>query len=132
MLADGSVVTTSENINPDLFFAIRGGGGNFGVATQVVLRLHPQRATVYAGFLMYPLPLVERVVNVLKDWWSTARENEAVIASHVMGPDGKVRAFRTIPNSVLSFDSYLAAQVSLHSILQWNGSRGQRTFQGFA
>jgi len=56
-----------------------------------VLRLHPQRATVYAGFLMYPLPLVERVVNVLKDWWPTAREKEGVAAAHVMGPDGKPR-----------------------------------------
>jgi FAD/FMN-containing dehydrogenase len=131
VLADGSIVTTSEDRNPDLFFAIRGGGGNFGVATQFVLRLHPQRATVYAGFLMYPVPLVERVVNVLQDWWPTAREKEAVIASYVMGPDGKVRAL-TILNAVLSFDSSSAAQVNLHSILQRNSGRGQKTFQGFA
>ncbi|KAM6495652.1 hypothetical protein JOM56_008358 [Amanita muscaria] len=88
VLADGSTVTASDNENPDLFFAIRGGGGNFGVATRFVLRLYSQRPTVYAGFLMYPPTMVEPVMNVVKKWWSTTGEREALVVAHTIGPDG--------------------------------------------
>ena len=49
--ANGSVVIASEDENPDLFLGIRGAGSNFGVVTRFVIRLHPQRRTVYAGAL---------------------------------------------------------------------------------
>jgi hypothetical protein len=50
---DGRQVEASQNSNPDLFWAIRGGGGNFGVATALEYRLHPV-TDVLAGTLMYP------------------------------------------------------------------------------
>ena len=54
VLADGSVVEANENENPDLYWAIRGGGGNFGVVTSIIARLHPVD-TVVAGPMFWSL-----------------------------------------------------------------------------
>ena len=49
--ADGSVVRANSKENPDLFWALRGGGGNFGVVTEFEVKLHPLTSVVLAGFL---------------------------------------------------------------------------------
>jgi FAD/FMN-containing dehydrogenase len=64
VLADGSLVQASEEEHPDLFWAIRGGGGNFGVVTSFLFRLHPVD-TVVAGPMLWPL---ERAGEVLR-WY---------------------------------------------------------------
>jgi FAD/FMN-containing dehydrogenase len=64
VLADGSFVTADEDHNADLFWALRGGGGNFGVVTSFTFRLHPVD-TVGVGITMWP---VERTREVL-DWY---------------------------------------------------------------
>ncbi len=60
--ADGRMLTASATENQDLFWAIRGGGGNFGVVTSLEFRLHPV-GTVYAGPVLYPL---EKAADVLR------------------------------------------------------------------
>jgi FAD binding domain/Berberine and berberine like len=62
--ADGNLVRADAAREPDLFWALRGGGGNFGVVTAVELRLFPV-AEVYAGLLWYP---IERASEVLHAW----------------------------------------------------------------
>jgi FAD/FMN-containing dehydrogenase len=64
VLADGSVVSADESANEDLFWAIRGGGGNFGVVTSLTMKLHPV-ATVVAGPMLWPL---ERSSDILR-WY---------------------------------------------------------------
>jgi FAD/FMN-containing dehydrogenase len=64
VLADGSVVNANEGENDDLYWAIRGGGGNFGVVTQLKLRLHPI-STVVAGPMLWEL---DKTVDILK-WY---------------------------------------------------------------
>ena len=64
VLADGSFVTVNAKKNADLFWAIRGGGGNFGVVTSFVFRLHPI-STVYAGPMMWSL---DHAADVMK-WY---------------------------------------------------------------
>jgi hypothetical protein len=64
VLADGTLVTASEHEHPDLFWALRGGGGNFGVVTSFVFKLHPV-STVYGGPMFWP---IEQATELLR-WY---------------------------------------------------------------
>ena len=64
VLADGRLVTASASENEDLFWAIRGGGGNFGVVTSFEFRVHPV-GTVLAGIVLHP---VAAAGGVLRSW----------------------------------------------------------------
>jgi FAD/FMN-containing dehydrogenase len=63
VLADGRVVTASEDQNPDLFWALRGGGGNFGVVTAFTFRLHPVGPEVGFSATFYPMEEVGEVLH---------------------------------------------------------------------
>ncbi len=62
VLADGSVVTVSEKKHPDLFWAIRGGGGNFGVVTSFKFQAHPL-STVIGGPTLWPIEQADEVIQ---------------------------------------------------------------------
>jgi FAD/FMN-containing dehydrogenase len=85
VLADGSVVTADEQSNPDLFWALRGGGGNFGVVTSFEFQAHPVR-TLHAGPTFWPLEQTPEVMAAYRDFILRAPE-------HVNG----FFAFLTIP-----------------------------------
>jgi len=87
--ADGSILTASETENSDLFWAIRGGGSNFGVCTEFVFKLHPQRRTVYAGVLIFPTDALDRLVVATNEWWAKGpSEKEAMVHALTHAPDG--------------------------------------------
>jgi len=65
--ADGEVRAASPDSNPDLYWAIRGGGGNFGVVTSFTFKLHPLGPEVAFAATMYP---VEEIADILRGWRS--------------------------------------------------------------
>ncbi len=67
VLADGQLVTASPDSNPDLYWALRGGGGNFGVVTSFLFRLHPV-STVVAGPTFWPLEAAGEVMRWYRDF----------------------------------------------------------------
>lgn len=74
VLADGSFVTASEEENEDLFWAIRGGGGNFGVVTSFLFRLHPI-STIIGGPTLWPLEQAPEVMRWYRDFIANAPED---------------------------------------------------------
>lgn len=88
--ADGSILTANKDQNQDLFFAIRGAGGNFGVITEFVLQLHPQRPTVYGGLLIYPASALENIVQATNTWWSNVSKDEGMLQICTVSPEGAV------------------------------------------
>jgi FAD/FMN-containing dehydrogenase len=76
--ADGEVRVASENSDPDLFWAVRGGGGNFGVATSFEFRLHPVGPEIYAGLIVYPFAQAQRVLRAWRDFTTDAPDELSV------------------------------------------------------
>ncbi len=72
VLADGRLVRASENENPDLFWALRGGGGNFGVVTSFEFRLHDLSGNVLAGLVVHPFADAETVLKQYRRELETA------------------------------------------------------------
>jgi len=96
--SDGSILTASETENADLFWGIRGGGCNFGVVTQFVLKLHPQRRTVYSGAIMFPAEALEQLLKVADTWWSNVGQKETLMIVLTAVP-----SVRTQPILVVNF-----------------------------
>jgi FAD/FMN-containing dehydrogenase len=91
--ADGNVVTANEDENADLFWGLRGGGGNFGIVTSFEYRLHAVQ-TVVGGLLAYPLDQAPGVLRAYDDYMSAAPEELGTAAVLGTLPDGtKIAAF---------------------------------------
>ena len=74
VLADGRMVTASATENPDLFWALRGGGGNFGVVTSFLFRLHPVD-TVFAGPTFWKPEQMAEVMRWYRDFIAAAPDD---------------------------------------------------------
>ncbi len=66
--ADGQVRTVSANDEPDLYWAIRGGGGNFGVVSKFLFQLHPFDRNVLSGLIVWPIEAARDVLEFYADW----------------------------------------------------------------
>jgi len=94
--ADGRYLTADADRHPDLFWALRGGSGNFGVVTSLEFRLHPV-TSVYGGVALFP---IERAVDVLtrfRDESDTRPDSLSVSVALTTHPDhGRVVAVRAV------------------------------------
>jgi FAD/FMN-containing dehydrogenase len=92
VLADGRRVTTNADNNPDLLWALQGGGGNFGVVTSMKFRLHPHRQVV-GGMILFPWSDADRVLTGYPDKAASAGNDLTVLAGIFCLPDGNPTLF---------------------------------------
>lgn len=85
--ADGTLRTASATQNGDLFWAIRGGGGNFGIVTSFEFRLYPV-SMVYAGPVLYPLDQATEAMRFFRDFMHTAPRELSAFFAFMMVPPG--------------------------------------------
>lgn len=87
VLADGQVLTASAESHPDLFWAVRGGGGNFGVATSFEFRLHAVGPTVAGGLVAHPVATAREVFRFYREQTRAAPDELTMFAALVHSPD---------------------------------------------
>ena len=83
--ADGKFVTASEKENEDLFWALRGGGGNFGAVTSFEFQLHPL-TDVFVGIFFYPLDEAKTVLEFYRDYIKDAPEQLGLFPAFQVAP----------------------------------------------
>jgi FAD/FMN-containing dehydrogenase len=88
VLADGRAVTASDGDNADLFWALRGGGGNFGVVASFECRLHAVGPVVTGGLIGYPFSAAWDVLRHFRDVTASLPDELTVFAGLVHAPDG--------------------------------------------
>ena len=88
VLADGSIVRASADDHADLFWAVRGGGGNFGIAGSFEFRLHPVGPIVIGGLVAFPFPQARQVLRAFRDLAATAPDELMLVAALTTAPDG--------------------------------------------
>jgi FAD/FMN-containing dehydrogenase len=85
--ADGHFLKASATENEDLFWGLKGGGGNFGIATSFEFQLHPVK-TVIGGTIIYPFKVARDFLRFYRDFLSTAPDELMTLATLYTAPDG--------------------------------------------
>lgn len=85
--ADGQLRSVNAREEPDLFWALRGGGGNFGVVTSLEFRLHPV-TEVLGGLVLYPLDQAADMLRFYRDYCATLHDEAEAYAGLLTSPDG--------------------------------------------
>ncbi|HEY0939642.1 MAG TPA: FAD-binding oxidoreductase [Steroidobacter sp.] len=86
--ADGELRHASNRENQDLFWGLRGGGGNFGIVTQFEFKLHPMQRQVIAGWLRFPITKARDVLTVFADYAATAPDDLYIQPIITLPPGG--------------------------------------------
>ncbi|HEX5069760.1 MAG TPA: FAD-binding oxidoreductase [Vicinamibacterales bacterium] len=88
VLADGSVETVSATHKPDLFWAIRGGGGNFGIAAVLEFQLHDVGPMVTGGLVAHPAPKAKDVLSFFRERTHHLPDEAFLVCAMAYAPDG--------------------------------------------
>jgi FAD/FMN-containing dehydrogenase len=118
--ADGSVITASEQEHPDLFWALRGGGGNFGVVTELTFRLHPV-GDIYGGPMFFELSDAAALLAHFRDFIVDAPREYGGFPAFQIAP----------PLPFVPQDRVGEPFVALVSCWTGSVSEGERLLQGF-
>ena len=86
--ADGRIRKVSNDEDPDLFWAVRGGGGNFGVVSRFEYELHPFEREVYSGNIVWPVEQARDVLRFYADWYEGLSDDMYVGPAMLTLPDG--------------------------------------------
>ena len=150
--ADGKLLRASEKDHPDLFWAIRGGGGNFGVVTQFEFKLHPLGPSVFAGLIVFPLREAKEVLAQYREFvesapaklnvWAVLRQapplpflpqdvhgTEVVVLAVFF--DGNARDGERLIQPLRRFGNVLGEHVGLMLYTQWEQSFDPLLTPGF-
>jgi FAD/FMN-containing dehydrogenase len=84
--ADGEILTAGETENPELFWGLRGGGGNFGIVTRFEFDLHPVGPTVAAGPVFYPGDRAEEILRFYRDYVRGLGEETTTLVNLLTAP----------------------------------------------
>jgi FAD/FMN-containing dehydrogenase len=101
--ADGNLVVANEHQNTDLLWALRGGGGSFGVVTSFEFRLHPMGPDIFIAIVLYPVEMASRAIRFFRDFMSKAPDEVMGLALLWSSPDEEhiPHIYRGRPNIVL-------------------------------
>ena len=88
VMADGSVKRAAADENPDLFWAVRGGGGNFGIASSFEYNLHQVGPTIAGGLVAHPFPNARNVLRFFRETCATLPDEMMMAAGLLTAPDG--------------------------------------------
>lgn len=88
VMADGSVRHVSADTDPDLFWAIRGGSGNFGIATSLDYAVHPVGPTITGGLVAHPLSRGRDVLKFFREQCAALPDEIMLAAGMLTAPDG--------------------------------------------
>ena len=87
VMADGSVRRASAEEHPDLFWAVRGGGGNFGIATSFEFETHPVGPTITGGLVVHPLQRGADMLRFYREQCAKAPDDLMLVAGMLTAPD---------------------------------------------
>jgi FAD/FMN-containing dehydrogenase len=113
--AEGKVVSASKEKEPDLFWAVRGGGGNFGVATSFEYQLHPVGPMVIGGLIAYPFDRARDVLLFFRNCTASLPDEQILFAGLLHAPDGS--------------GTKLAAMVTCHCGSPADGEKAMRALK---
>lgn len=91
VMADGSVKRASADENADLFWAVRGGGSNFGIAASLEYELHPVGPTITGGLVAHPQAKGAEVLKFFRDQCAKLPDEAMMVAGLLTGPDGATK-----------------------------------------
>ena len=86
--ADGKVLQSSNDEQPDLFWAVRGGGGNFGIATSFEYQLHPVGPAVSGGLIAHTFDRAGDVLKFFRDATTSLPDEQTIVGALIHAPDG--------------------------------------------